>query len=75
MMFLLFQKEYLQIDLPFLADIRKIVTEGNVSTYLLRGSKDGKTFQDFKPYTHTKQVVCIFNLYAGTPNRRRFVQS
>ncbi|XP_028395191.1 uncharacterized protein LOC114519267 isoform X2 [Dendronephthya gigantea] len=50
------KNEYLQIELPFLADIKKIVTEGNVSTYLLRESKDGKTFKDFKPYGHTKEV-------------------
>ncbi|XP_028395588.1 macrophage mannose receptor 1-like [Dendronephthya gigantea] len=41
------QNEYLQVEFPFLADIRMIVTEGNLSTYKLKIGKDGKTFKDY----------------------------
>ena len=53
----LFQKEYLQVELPYLADIRKIVTEGNVTSYSLRVSKDGIKFRYYNASGKSKHLV------------------
>ena len=55
----IFQQEYLQVELPYLADIRKIVTEGNVTSYTLRVSRDGQKFKDYKASGFIKHLVSI----------------
>jgi hypothetical protein len=57
------QKEYLQVVLPYLADIRKIATEGNVTSYTLTVSRDGIKFRDYNPSASSKQLVCIFVIF------------
>ena len=58
--FFSFQNEYLQVVLPYLTDIRKIVTQGNVTSYKLKVSKEGKKFRDYNPSANpnAKQMVC-----------------
>ncbi len=54
-----FQDEYLQVVLPYMTDIRKIVTEGNVTSYALKVSNDGIKFRDYDPSASAKHLVCI----------------
>jgi hypothetical protein len=62
-LYLPFQKEYLQVELPYLADIRKIVTGGNVTSYIVKVSRDGRTFKYYNPSAKLKQLVCIFLIF------------
>ena len=45
--FIIIQKEYLQIDLGSLYDIKKLLIEGNVTTFSIRYGKDGKQYRGY----------------------------
>lgn len=66
MLYFSFQKQYLQVVLPYLANITTIITQGNVTSYTLKVSKEGKKFRDYDPSGTSKQMVgtlCFFTTF------------